>query len=125
MGGIDISGVNLDFPGQANVLGDLRMPPSRWELAADAAEQREQQAELLSALIERQDAMIDEQKRQAEEQREAARASKFREIVVIVLTAATLVVGAFSALYAVHEDMGRAEGENQNVYASEGDTDLH
>lgn len=68
------------------------MPPSKWELAAEAAEQREEQAELLAKLIERQDLMIEEQKRQAEEQRKAARGSKAREVAVIVLTALGIVV---------------------------------
>lgn len=57
-----------------------------------ALDQRADQLELLSRLVERQDAMIEEQERQAEEQRAAARGSKMREIAVIVLTALSILV---------------------------------
>lgn len=85
-GGVDLSGINLSTPRQVDLFGDIPMPPSEWQLAAEAADQREEQAELLARLIERQDAMIEEQKRQAEE----GRKDRWWAVATAIIAGATL-----------------------------------
>ncbi len=91
-GGVDLSGINLSIAKQAEEWASIPMPPSKWELAAEAAEQREEQTDLLSALIERQDAMIEEQKRQAEERARDRRLAVVTAIIAGATLAATILV---------------------------------
>lgn len=103
---VDLSGINwypdvkshMAIPGMRSA---VRLQEQAQEAAQAAYEQdwewREQQSELLAALIERQDAMAEEQRRQAEEQRAADKGSKAREITVIVLTALGILVSVLFA----------------------------
>lgn len=91
-GGVDLSGINLSIAKQTEEWASIPMPPSKWELAAEAAAQRDEQADLLSALIERQDAMIEEQKRQAEERQRDRRLAVVTAIIAGATLAATILV---------------------------------
>lgn len=91
-GGFDLSGINLSIARQAAEWGNIPTPPSERQLAAEAAEQREEQAELLARLIERQDVMIEEQKRQAEEGRKDRRWAVATAIIAGATLVATVLV---------------------------------
>lgn len=90
--GVDLSGINFNLAKQAEEWASIPVPPSKWELAAEAAAQRDEHADLLSALVERQDAMIEEQKRQAEERVKDRRLTVATAIIAGATLAATILV---------------------------------
>lgn len=84
-------------------------------------EWRDQQTELLGCLIEKQDVLLEEQRKQFEAASMAERRGVALNAVMIFLMVATLIVTCISAFYAMKDDVSNTYGEDEYVDASAGD----